>query len=303
MNKFINKKFIIVNKFRNKRFVGGNCKELSILEEIPIGASFMPVYTGICDSHNIIIKMCDINESLIAQILQNDENLYVVKLYNILDYSTIKCFDSKDIIKVDTTNNYIIIEKLKPLILYSYYEYKSMRKYPHIIHEFNLKYNGVKIEIICIYITKDLIKILIKCASIIQYLHSKKIFYGDLKQENMGIDENGNFKIFDFGESRIIESTKYIGEYKQHPFQNDILALGKLFINILTKRNVFIVGEHYEKDVFPLEQIHFEILFQKLIINNPVITDYLKRMLNINIKDYDDTILNELLCYLKSLLI
>jgi len=264
----------------------------------------MKVYTGICDSHDVIIKMCYENESSIAHILQNDENLYIVKLFNILDYSTIKCFDSNNIITEGGTNNYIIIEKLQPVKLYLDYENKPIRKYPHIIHEFNLQYNGEQIEVICINITKEIIEKLIKCALIIQYLHSKKIFYGDLKQENMGIDKNGNIKIFDFGESKIIMSTqKYIGEYDQHPFQNDILALGKLFINIITERNVFVVGRHYEKHRFPLDQSYFEILFQKLIINNPIITEYLKRMLDINIKEYDDTILNEFLTYLKSLLI
>ena len=117
----------------------------------------------------------------------------------------------------------------------------------------------------------------------------------------MGIDENGNFKIFDFGESRLIDSNIYRGQYEQHPFQNDILALGKLLINILTNRNVFVVGRHYHYDRDPLLERHFTILFEKLVINNCAITEFLKRMLNINIKEYDDTILNLLLCYLKSL--
>ena len=262
----------------------------------------MRVYTGYFDCNAVIIKMCYKNESSITQILQNDDNLYVVKLYNIYDYSTIKCFDSKDIIEeVGTTNNYIIIEKLQPLKLYLDYTYKPIRLYPYILHEFNLQYNTEHIEIIHIYITKDLLNTLIKCTSIIQYLHSKKIFYGDLKLENMGIDENGNFKIFDFGESRLIDSNIYRGQYEQHPFQNDILALGKLLINILTNRNVFVVGRHYHYDRDPLLERHFTILFEKLVINNCAITEFLKRMLNINIKEYDDTILNLLLCYLKSL--
>lgn len=36
----------------------------------------------------------------------------------------------------------------------------------------------------------------------IQYLHSKKIIYRDIKPENIMIDMDGNLKIADFGLSR-----------------------------------------------------------------------------------------------------
>lgn len=36
----------------------------------------------------------------------------------------------------------------------------------------------------------------------IQYLHSKKIIYRDIKPENIMIDQDGNLKIADFGLSR-----------------------------------------------------------------------------------------------------
>lgn len=36
----------------------------------------------------------------------------------------------------------------------------------------------------------------------IQYLHSKKIIYRDIKPENIMIDKDGNLKIADFGLSR-----------------------------------------------------------------------------------------------------
>jgi serum/glucocorticoid-regulated kinase 2 len=37
----------------------------------------------------------------------------------------------------------------------------------------------------------------------IQYLHSKKIIYRDIKPENIMIDEDGNLKIADFGLSKM----------------------------------------------------------------------------------------------------
>jgi serine/threonine protein kinase len=292
------KKFKII-----KNLIGGKCDTLIINNQILGGASFMSVYSGFCNDNKVIIKMCNKKESLITQILQNDENLYIVKLFDIFNHSKLKSFDTTDIISSQkNTDNYIIIEELQPLKLYLDYTYNSILSYPYIMIEHNLKFNKKNIEIIHIYITKDLINILIKCASIIQYLHSKKIFYGDLKQENMGMDLNKNFKIFDFGESILIEdSYKLIGQYEQHPLQNDILALGKLFINIITNRRVFEPGRHYTYHRSSLNEEDFEILFNKLVIDNHTITEFLKRMFNIKIKEYDNTVLESLLCYLKSL--
>jgi hypothetical protein len=99
----------------------------------------------------------------------------------------------------------------------------------------------------------------------------------------------------------IEDSYKLIGQYDQHPLQNDILALGKLLINIITNRNVFVPGRHYTKYRLPLIEEDFEILFKNLIINDLILTDFLKRMFNIKMKEYDNTILDLLLDYLKSL--
>lgn len=41
----------------------------------------------------------------------------------------------------------------------------------------------------------------------IQYLHSKKIVYRDIKPENIMIDMDGNLKIADFGLSRTLKGS------------------------------------------------------------------------------------------------
>ena len=41
---------------------------------------------------------------------------------------------------------------------------------------------------------------------VLNYLHSKKILYRDIKLENILVDVNGHIKIIDFGLSKILES-------------------------------------------------------------------------------------------------
>jgi serine/threonine protein kinase len=45
----------------------------------------------------------------------------------------------------------------------------------------------------------DRIKVAVEIASAVEYLHSKRIIYRDLKPANIGFDADGTLKIFDFG--------------------------------------------------------------------------------------------------------
>ena len=89
----------------------------------------------------------------------------------------------------------------------------------------------------------------------IQYLHSKKIIYRDIKPENIMIDMDGNLKIADFGLSRkgirpsqlaytFCGSPEYmapemLAKYSKNnldlaiPFQSIIIAWGLYFTNQL----------------------------------------------------------------------
>ena len=96
--------------------------------------------------------------------------------------------------------------------------------------------------------------ILRKLLNTIVEINNKGILWGDLKQENMGLDKDGKLRIFDFTESSTIRSmqkTPYsdsIGEYYTILSNKhfDILAYGKLLYNIITQNFAFYPGRHYE---------------------------------------------------------
>jgi hypothetical protein len=62
------------------------------------------------------------------------------------------------------------------------------------------------------------------------------MLWGDLKEENLGIDSDGHLRIFDFGEvKRVSESNRAL----------DIVAYGKLLYNTLVQKLAFHPGRHY----------------------------------------------------------
>ena len=95
--------------------------------------------------------------------------------------------------------------------------------------------------------------ILRKLLNTIVEINNKGILWGDLKQENMGLDKDGKLRIFDFTDSSTISSMQKI------PFDDsideyytivsnkhfDILAYGKLLYNIITQNFSFYPGRHY----------------------------------------------------------
>jgi serine/threonine protein kinase len=53
----------------------------------------------------------------------------------------------------------------------------------------------------------DRVNINYQIASALEYIHSKNIIYRDLKADNVGFDEHGTVKVFDFGLSRELPTT------------------------------------------------------------------------------------------------
>ena len=70
-------------------------------------------------------------------------------------------------------------------------------------------------------------------------INKKGILWGDLKQENIGFDNDGHLRIFDFNGSRTISN---IEGYVDKHF--DILSYGKLLYNIITQNFAFHPGRH-----------------------------------------------------------
>jgi hypothetical protein len=93
-------------------------------------------------------------------------------------------------------------------------------------------------------------------------LNDKAILWGDLKEENTGVDAEGHLRIFDFGSARAA-GTKYgDDEVRDAPVgwpitdanrAMDIVAFGKLVYNTLVGKLVFNPGRHYLAHRQPLD--------------------------------------------------
>jgi len=79
-------------------------------------------------------------------------------------------------------------------------------------------------------------KLLLELLRAVVALNGKGILWGDLRQENTGVDAEGHLRIFDFGSS---------AEHGDHNRAMDIVAFGKLVYNTLAGKNVLETGSHY----------------------------------------------------------
>lgn len=79
-------------------------------------------------------------------------------------------------------------------------------------------------------------RMLLELLEAVAALSEVGLLWGDLKQENLGIDASGRLRIFDFGEtSQISEDKRWM----------DIVAFGKLAYNVLARKMAFQPGRHY----------------------------------------------------------
>lgn len=98
-----------------------------------------------------------------------------------------------------------------------------------------------------------------KIASALQYLHSKNIIFRDLKPNNVGFDEDGTVKLFDFGLARELPSRR---EAKESIPGNDVFVMTG---GVGTRRYMSpecILGKTYnlKADVYTWALVYWQML-------------------------------------------
>ena len=240
--------------------------EIKIGEAITSGASGCSVFHGKMGGRNVIIKLVGKSEAKLISRLQ-DSN-YVVKL---LCHTQVE--DQDD-------HHAIVMEELRPVKFYE-------EGFPTFEYRYHYRYKEMEVK--KIDLTNDALSALVECAKIVDYLHKKNICYNDLKIGNLGYDQNNKLKIYDFGFSvQNLDNEKRQGLYNLHPKQNDILALGKMFLNILSKEQLLCVGRHYQSHRVEWKQENFAFLLEKLEISDTRLKSVLSQMLNLKAEYRED---------------
>ena len=247
--------------------------------------------------NKIIISNSNYIVKLIALGLYNGKNFIIMNMLKPL-----KIYPS---LNSDISNDYNGEEKLN--------EY-NLLKYIHneLTHRFETTFN-TDIILIQFNITKQTMILIINLINILRSLHKMNILHGDIKQDNLGINELNIVQIFDFGESLILSVDSSI-TFSDHItstvkgvtfFQNaqqfykyyDTYALGKLIINLLTNIRIFEPGRHYKPHRI-LTQVMYEsiICFIKTklyctnsIYINHLIIKILLELCNYKFDDYDNS--------------
>ena len=192
--------------------------DIILSDRIVGGASHEPVWNGSLRGNPVIYKLMNKSEYNILMKVQG--NGVVRVLYKIENYElpegvgVLVAMEKLDTIKLHPDYNtgqaldtkYSLGERVKKGVLLNMhsFDFNNLRRLLNTIVEIN----------------------------------NMGILWGDLKQENMGLDKDGNLRIFDFSESRTISSD----------FENkhlEIIAYGKLLYNIITQNFAFHPGRHY----------------------------------------------------------
>jgi serine/threonine protein kinase len=192
--------------------------DIILSDRIVGGASHEPVWNGSLRGNPVIYKLMNKSEYNILMKVQG--NGVVRVLYKIENYElpegvgVLVAMEKLDTIKLHPDYNtgsaldtkYSLEERVKKGVLLNMhsFDFNNLRRLLNTIVEIN----------------------------------NMGILWGDLKQENMGLDNDGNLRIFDFSESRTIRSD----------FENkhlEIIAYGKLLYNIITQNFAFHPGRHY----------------------------------------------------------
>jgi hypothetical protein len=144
-----------------------------------------------------------------------------------------------------------VMEKLKPA-----------RFYPTRRHDFLIDLTYISesdtvqtFDVVALSTRKT--QLLLELLRAVVALNDKAILWGDLKEENTGVDAEGHLRIFDFGSARAA-GTQYGDAPVGWPITDanramDIVAFGKLVYNTLVGKLAFHPGRHYRAHRQPLD--------------------------------------------------
>jgi len=185
------------------------------------GASHDPVWNGSLRGNPVIYKLMKKHE---YNILMKVQGIGVVRvLYKTENYKLPE--------EIDRLGTLVAMEKLDTIKLHPDYNTGEA-----LDTKYSLE-NRVKKGVLLNMHSFDFNNLRRLLNTIVE-INNMGILWGDLKQENIGVDKDGNLRIFDFSESRTISrdlENKHL----------EILAYGKLLYNIITQNFAFHPGRHY----------------------------------------------------------
>lgn len=206
-----------------------------LFDRIIGGASEHPVWNGTLSGKPVIYKLIPEYE---YNMLMKAQGIGVVRLlYKTENYKLPDKIEFELPIESIKVGILVAMEKLNTIQLHPVY-FQGLGRGKFYMHSFDSN-------------------ILRKLLNTIVEINNKGILWADLKQQNLGLDKDGQLRIFDFNVSRTIrrmEKVAYkgkhakIGSYYTVPSDKhyDILAYGKLLYNIITQNCSFYPGGHYK---------------------------------------------------------
>jgi serine/threonine protein kinase len=206
-----------------------------LFDRIIGGASNYPVWNGTLSGKPVIYKVMSEYE---YNMLMKAQGIGVVRLlYKTENYKLPEKIEFELPIESNKVGILVAMEKLNTIELHPVY-FQGLGRGKFYMHSFDSN------------ILRQLLNAIVE-------LNNKGILWADLKQQNLGLDKDGQLRIFDFNVSstiRRMEKVAYtstdiysIGKYYTIPSNKhfDILAYGKLLYNIITQSFSFYPGWHY----------------------------------------------------------